>query len=177
VTRPATISLAWGPEQIERLLPHRDPLRLVDRIDRFVPGPRPRLRAGLSIDGTEPVFHAHVPGRPIWPGVYLLEGLAQAAGWLLGLERRFASHGAAGLPAFAERCSPDLDVPDIAGLLARADIAFLRPVEPPAELVYELRRRGGAEQIERIDGRVEVDGQAVAEGSLVIALQARGRQS
>jgi 3-hydroxyacyl-[acyl-carrier-protein] dehydratase len=170
VTRPATITLAWGTAEIERLLPHREPLLLVDRVDHYVPGPRPRLRAGLSIDGSEPVFRAHFPGQPIWPGAYLLEGLAQAAGLLLGLDRMFATGGADGIRNFAERGALDREWLNMGGLLARAEITFVKPVEPPAELVYELRRRGGVDRIERVDGRVEVDGQAVAEGSLMIAL-------
>lgn len=177
MTRPATIRLAWGPAQIERLLPHREPLLLVDRVDHYVPGPRPRLRAGLSIDGREPVLRAHFPGQPIWPGAYLLEGLAQAAGLLLGLDWLFATQGAQGVRDFSEHGSLDRvsGSPSGGGLLARAEVAFLSPVQPPAQLVYELRRRGGADRIERVDGRVEVDGQAVAEGSLVIALTtARG---
>jgi 3-hydroxyacyl-[acyl-carrier-protein] dehydratase len=174
MTRPATIALAWGPAQIERLLPHREPLLLVDRVDHYVPGPRPRLRAGLSVDGSEPVLRAHFPGQPIWPGAYLLEGLAQAAGLLLGLDWLFATQGAAGIQGFAEQGSSSgaSGSPSMGGLLARADIAFLHPVQPPAGLIYELRRRGGADRIERVDGRVEVDGQTVAEGSLVIALTA-----
>ncbi|PRQ09232.1 3-hydroxyacyl-ACP dehydratase FabZ family protein [Enhygromyxa salina] len=170
MTRPATIVLAWGPAEIERLLPHRAPLLLVDRVDQFVPGPRPRLRAGLSVDGAEPVFRAHFPGRPIWPGAYLLEGLAQAAGLLLGLDQMFATHGADGVRSFAEPGSLAATNFSAGGLLARAEVAFLEPVAPPAKLVYELRRRGGADRIERVDGRVEVEGHAVAEGSLVIAL-------
>jgi 3-hydroxyacyl-[acyl-carrier-protein] dehydratase len=173
VTRPAAISLAWGPAQIERLLPHREPMLLVDRLDRFVPGPRPRLRAGLSIDGSEPVLRAHFPGQPIWPGAYLLEGLAQAAGLLLGLDWMFATQGAEGIRSFAGASASDTQAPVLSGLLARAEVSFLGPVQPPAALVYELRRRGGADQIQRVDGRVEVDGETVAEGSLVIALARR----
>ncbi len=171
MTRPAALSLSLGPAQIERLLPHRAPLRLVDRVDRFVPGPRPRLRASLSITGSEPVLRGHFPGRPIWPGAYLLEGLAQAAGLLLGLDRIFGAQGAAGIQAFAAGDPSVLAGASVlGGLLARTELTFVRPVEPPAELIYELRRRGGAAGVERVDGRVEVGGHCVVEGSLVIAL-------
>jgi 3-hydroxyacyl-[acyl-carrier-protein] dehydratase len=120
-------------------------------------------------------LRAHFPGQPIWPGAYLLEGLAQAAGLLLGLDWIFATQGAKGIHGFAGASNSDTPRPVSSGLLARAEVAFLSPVQPPAELVYELRRRGGADQIQRVDGRVEVDGETVAEGSLVIAL-ARGAE-
>ena len=64
-------------EQIESILPHRYPFLLVDRLLEIVPGQRGR---GLkNVTANEPYFTGHFPGRPIMPGVLLLEAMAQVA--------------------------------------------------------------------------------------------------
>jgi 3-hydroxyacyl-[acyl-carrier-protein] dehydratase len=65
---------------IQKILPHRYPFLLVDRITK--------LEAGASIEGyknvsiSEPIFQGHFPDHPIYPGVMILEGMAQAGGVL-----------------------------------------------------------------------------------------------
>ena len=62
-------------EQIKELIPHRYPFLLVDRITECVPGER---AVGLKcVSANEPFFQGHFPGRPIMPGVLILEALAQ----------------------------------------------------------------------------------------------------
>jgi UDP-3-O-[3-hydroxymyristoyl] N-acetylglucosamine deacetylase / 3-hydroxyacyl-[acyl-carrier-protein] dehydratase len=63
---------------IMKVLPHRYPFLLVDRVLEIVPGKW--LRAVKNVTVNEPFFHGHWPGRPIMPGVLILEALAQAAG-------------------------------------------------------------------------------------------------
>jgi 3-hydroxyacyl-[acyl-carrier-protein] dehydratase len=66
--------------EIQEILPHRYPLLLVDRITE--------MEKGISINGyknvsmSEPAFQGHFPGHPIYPGVMILEGMAQAGGIL-----------------------------------------------------------------------------------------------
>src|SRR5438874_4336680 len=64
-------------EEIETLLPHRFPFLLVDRMLEIEPGQRGRGLKNVTIN--EPFFPGHFPGRPIMPGVLLLEAMAQVA--------------------------------------------------------------------------------------------------
>jgi len=61
-------------------LPHRYPMLLVDRIEEIVPDQS--IRAIKAVTINEPFFQGHFPGRPIMPGVLIVEALAQAAGVL-----------------------------------------------------------------------------------------------
>jgi 3-hydroxyacyl-[acyl-carrier-protein] dehydratase len=136
-------------EEIQQLLPHRYPFSLVDRIIDYVPGER---AVGIkNVTFNEPHFQGHFPGRPIMPGVLIVEAMAQVGGVVLTQ-----------LP----------DVPE--GLLMFAGIdkvRFRRPVVPGDQLVMTVellavkRRRFG-----KMQGRAEVDGQLVAEGELMFSL-------
>jgi len=61
-------------------LPHRYPMLLVDRVERLEPDVR--IVATKAVTINEPFFAGHFPGRPIMPGVLIVEALAQAAGVL-----------------------------------------------------------------------------------------------
>ena len=61
-------------------LPHRFPMLLVDRVEELVAGER--IAAIKAVTFNEPFFQGHFPGRPIMPGVLIVEALAQAAGVL-----------------------------------------------------------------------------------------------
>src|SRR6195952_5914708 len=65
---------------ILQLLPHRYPFLLVDRVLECVPGKS--IRALKNVTYNEPFFPGHFPGRPLMPGVMIVEALAQAAGIL-----------------------------------------------------------------------------------------------
>ena len=62
--------------EIQKLLPHRYPFLLVDRVVEFVPGQK--LTAYKNVTINEPFFNGHFPGHPVMPGVLILEALAQA---------------------------------------------------------------------------------------------------
>ncbi|MEA3354075.1 MAG: 3-hydroxyacyl-ACP dehydratase FabZ [Campylobacterota bacterium] len=66
--------------EIQKILPHRYPFLLVDRITDMVEGESIVGYKNVSI--SEPVFEGHFPGHPIYPGVMILEGMAQAGGIL-----------------------------------------------------------------------------------------------
>ena len=66
--------------QIQEILPHRYPFLLVDRVTEIVKNES--LVAYKNVSISEPVFEGHFPGHPIYPGVMILEGMAQAGGIL-----------------------------------------------------------------------------------------------
>jgi 3-hydroxyacyl-[acyl-carrier-protein] dehydratase len=74
---------ALGPMDVRKVmaaLPHRYPMLLVDRVERLEPDVR--IVATKAVTINEPFFTGHFPGRPIMPGVLIVEALAQAAGVL-----------------------------------------------------------------------------------------------
>jgi 3-hydroxyacyl-[acyl-carrier-protein] dehydratase len=76
--------------QILRILPHRAPFVLLDRVIDIQP--RQRARAIKCVTYTEPFFPGHFPGRPIFPGVLILEALAQLVGVLAYASEPFDSN-------------------------------------------------------------------------------------
>lgn len=136
-------------EDIHKLLPHRYPFLLVDRIIDYTPGKR---AVGIkNVTFNEPQFQGHFPGRPIMPGVLIVEAMAQVGGIVLTQ-----------LP----------EIPEGLFMFAGIDkVRFRRPVVPGDQLVMTVellsvkRRRFG-----KMQGRAEVDGQLVSEGELMFSI-------
>lgn len=137
---------------VERLLPQRPPLLLVDRVLAISEGAEPRLVAALDLHGDEPVLQGHFPGRPLWPGSYTIEGLAQSCA-LLG---RLLASGAGDQPTTA--------VP--LAFVAAVKVKLLRPVAPPASLTYRVAHTHVVGEIHRFAVEASVDGALVAQGTL-----------
>ncbi len=77
---PATataISFTCDQEGVKQLLPHRNPFLWVTRIVECDPGHH--IVAELDVDPALPIFEGHFPGHPVFPGVLIMEALAQAA--------------------------------------------------------------------------------------------------
>lgn len=74
-------ALPMGVVEIEKLLPHRFPFLLLDRIIEFEP--RKRIVAIKNVTANEPFFQGHFPGYPIMPGVLALEAMAQAGALMI----------------------------------------------------------------------------------------------
>ena len=70
---------------IRKLLPHRYPFLLVDRVIELEP--HQRIRAIKNVTFNEPFFQGHFPGRPVMPGVLVIEAMAQAGGLLTQLSQ------------------------------------------------------------------------------------------
>ena len=76
---------------IQKLLPHRYPFLLVDRVMEFESGRR--VLAYKSVTINEPFFQGHFPGHPVMPGVLVIEALAQAGGILYQLTHHNTADG------------------------------------------------------------------------------------
>jgi 3-hydroxyacyl-[acyl-carrier-protein] dehydratase len=142
-------------EAIQRLLPHRPPFLLVDRVVAVEPGVR--LVAWKSVTMNEPFFVGHFPGKPVMPGVLILEALAQACA-LLALRSM----------------GPEEDVNDKITYLMGIDGArFRRPVVPGdrLELHVEVTKRKAS--VWRQKGTAIVDGQVAAEAEFLAMLADR----
>ncbi len=81
-TAPA---LPLGASEIQKLLPHRYPFLLIDRVVEFESGKRVLAYKNLTIN--EPFFQGHFPRQPVMPGVLVVEALAQAGGVLYQLSK------------------------------------------------------------------------------------------
>lgn len=139
----------WDVEWIQSVLPHRYPLLLVDRVLEIEP--ERRIVAIKNVTATEEVFQGHFPGRPVLPGVMVIEGLAQAGGILL-------------LHARPDRTGKLLLFTGI------EKARFRRPIVPGDCLRYEvevLRRR---QNHCRLQGRALVDGELAAEAIVSSAM-------
>ncbi len=136
-------------DEIHKILPHRYPFALVDRIIEYVPGEKAVGIKNVTLN--EPHFQGHFPGRPIMPGVLIIEALAQVGGII-----------------FAQ-------MPDIQeGLFVFAamdKVRFRRPVVPGDQLILTtelLSIKSG--RFAKMRGIAEVDGQKAAEGDLMFSM-------
>ncbi len=135
-------------QQIEKLLPHRYPFLLVDRILELEPD---RRVVGVKcVTMNEPFFAGHFPGHPVMPGVLILEALAQTAA-LMSLTTLPAEQRAGKVIYF----------------MAIDGARFRKPVVPGdrLELHCEMLKHKG--QIMKVRGEAKVDGQVVAEGEFM----------
>lgn len=142
---PRTIDL----QGILDLLPHRYPILLVDRILDFEPGQW--IRGLRNISFSEQVFQGHFPSRPVFPGVYILEAMAQTGGCLL-------------LQDIEDRARKVIYFMGI-------DAAkFRKPVLPGDQLVMEVKVVQLKGRICKMRGEAFVDGQKVAEAEFMSML-------
>lgn len=103
-------------------LPHRYPMLLVDRVEELVADER--IRAVKAVSVNEPFFQGHFPGRPIMPGVLIVEALAQAAG-VLAVESLGLS-GTGKLVYFMAIENAKFRMPVEPGVLLHLDVRFVQ---------------------------------------------------
>jgi len=136
--------------EIQKILPHRYPFLLVDRVTEMVEGKSIVAYKNVSI--SEPVFEGHFPGHPIYPGVMILEGMAQAGGIL-----SFLSMGEMTEEEIASK---------VVYFMSIDKAKFRSPVRPGDKLEYHISviKQKGA--IWMLKGKAYVDGKLASEAEL-----------
>ena len=134
-------------QAIQRILPHRYPMLLVDRIVELEPD---RIVGIKNVTGNEPFFAGHFPGFAVMPGVLIVEAMAQVAGVLV-LK----------------------DLPDQQKVVYLASIEqakFRRPVVPGDQLRIEMKVAKRKSLVAKLYGTASVDGVVVAEAEVMCKL-------
>jgi 3-hydroxyacyl-[acyl-carrier-protein] dehydratase len=139
---PKTLEIA----DLLRILPHRYPFLLVDRITE-VDGDNSCI--GIkNVTINEPFFPGHFPGRPVMPGVLLIEGMAQTAGAICSLSSGYA------------------DRPPAVFFLTVDKAKFRKPVVPGDVIEYHMRKLNQRRKMWWFKGEAKVRGAIVCEAEV-----------
>ena len=133
-------------ERIKDLLPHRYPILLVDRILDFEPGKW--IRGVKNITAGDPIFLGHFPRKAIFPGVLIIEAMAQTGGCLV-------------LQSLPEREQKLLY------FMAIDKAKFRKPVLPGDQMIMEVEVVSQKSRVCKLRGTAMVDGQRVAEAEFM----------
>ncbi|WP_114637098.1 3-hydroxyacyl-ACP dehydratase FabZ [Polynucleobacter necessarius] len=151
--------IAIDIHKILKLLPHRYPFLLVDRVLEITPResittPRESITALKNVTMNEPFFQGHFPDFPVMPGVLIIEALAQTAALLILSEER------------AE---------DAICYFAGIDGArFKKPVLPGDQLIMTAKLERGRAGIYKSSVQATVDGEIAAEANITCAVRTKG---
>ena len=133
-------------DEIMKILPHRQPFLLVDGVEEVG---EDYIVAFKNISISDPVFGGHFPNYPIYPGVLIIEGLAQTAGLLLLKDADDA------IPLF----------------LGIDNARFKKEVRPGDKLVYEVKVVQSKGTIVKVEATAKVDGKTVAKATLLLGVK------
>ncbi len=134
---------------LQRILPHRHPFLLVDKITDFQLNEK--IVGVKNVTIGEEFFQGHFPGAPVMPGVLILEGLAQTGGILL-LD------------------GSDREEGKLVLFMAINNAKFRKPVVPGDQLVYEVTMMYRKAKVCQVMGRAFVDGALVAEAEMMASI-------
>ncbi|MBL6969836.1 MAG: 3-hydroxyacyl-ACP dehydratase FabZ [Campylobacterales bacterium] len=135
--------------EIQKILPHRYPFLLVDKVTSMTEGEEIIAYKNVSI--SEPVFQGHFPGHPIYPGVMILEGMAQAGG-ILALK-------SAGL-------SEEEIQQKVIYFMSIDGAKFRTPVKPGDKLEYRITVKKLRKNLIVLDGKAYIDDELASEAEL-----------
>ncbi len=129
-------------EQIEKLLPHRKPMLLIEKISNIVP--MKSATGHINVTEDKFFFNGHFPGQPVFPGVLIVEAFGQTAA------------------ALSAHCLKPEEVENKLVFLMTIDKArFRNPIVPPCELLLNVK-------VEKIKGRIwKYSGQAIVNGKIM----------
>ncbi len=136
-------------EEVQQILPHRYPFLLLDRILDFTVNEKVIGLKNVTVN--EPFFQGHFPGKPIMPGVLIVEAMAQAGGIL------------------AYKSTPHL-MGKLIYFLAMDKVKFRKPVVPGDQLILELTALRRGQRVWRMQGKAFVRENLVAEAELTAAI-------
>jgi 3-hydroxyacyl-[acyl-carrier-protein] dehydratase len=142
-------------QRILKLLPHRYPFLMIDKVRELEP--KKRIVAIKNVSNNEPQFQGHFPGRPIMPGVLILEAFAQAAVLMM--------------------LAGDADVAEnqIYYYLGIDNARFKKPVLPGDQLELEVTFDRAMRGIGKFTCVARVAGEVVAEASILCTIQPAGK--
>jgi beta-hydroxyacyl-ACP dehydratase FabZ len=143
-------------EEILRILPHRYPFLLVDRILDWTANEK--ILGLKNVTVNEPYFQGHFPGKPIMPGVLIVEAMAQVGGIL------------------AVKSAPELTEKKLIYFMGMDKVKFRKPVVPGDQLLLELTALRRGQRVWKMQGKAFVKEQLVAEAELTAAV-ADGRET
>lgn len=146
----ASDSISMDVTEIKKYLPHRYPFLFVDRVVSLVKGES--IVAYKNITGNEEIFNGHFPQAPIFPGMLIVEALAQAAG-ILGFKTmgKTPEQGSVYLFAGAD------------------NVRFKRQVIPGDRLQLEVSIVSEKRGIWKFDCKASVDGELAAKATILCA--------
>ena len=144
---PAIHEYPLESDQIQKIIPHRYPFLLVDRILEM---DQKRAVGIKNVSINEPFFQGHFPGHPIMPGVLIIEALAQVAGVYMLSRDKFQGR--------------------LAYFLTLDEVKFRKPVLPGDQLRLEIEILKFRGKIGKAQGNAIVDGNVVAEAIMTFAL-------
>jgi beta-hydroxyacyl-ACP dehydratase FabZ len=136
--------------EIMKLLPHRYPFILVDRVVELVEGDKIIALKNVTIN--EPFFAGHFPGAPIMPGVLIIEAMAQAGGILFAVSQPEEKRGR---PVY---------------FMGMDKVKFRKPVVPGDQLIFEVKILNMRSKAVKMSGVATVEGKCVAEAELMATL-------
>ena len=139
-------------DEIMKVLPHRYPFLLVDRILELEP--QKRIVGVKNVTINEPFFQGHFPGHPIMPGVLIVEAMAQVGGMLL-------------MGAFDDPESK------VVYFMSLDNVKFRRPVRPGDQIRFEMEVTQIRGRICKMRGVGKVDGEVVAEADMAAMVRDR----
>ena len=142
--------MLYNVVDIQNILPHRYPFLLVDRITELTAGEYIEGFKNISI--SEPVFQGHFPGHPIYPGVMILEGMAQAGGVLA-----FKSMDGATQEEIQNK---------VVYFMSIDKAKFRVPVTPGDQLVYKITVMKQKGPVWQLEAKAYVDDKVVAQAEL-----------
>ena len=143
--------MGMNREEIKSILPHREPFLFIDEITEIkgMEG----LTAISNIKGDEDYFRGHFPGRPIMPGVLIIEAMAQASIILYSV------------------CKPDMARTRPEYYLGRVRAEFLSTVHPGDVLTIEIKPVKVTDSAGVVDALARVNNRTVAKASLVFGVK------
>jgi beta-hydroxyacyl-ACP dehydratase FabZ len=138
---------AFDIQEIMKLLPHRYPFIMIDRILELTPGEKVVALKNVTIN--EPFFQGHFPGNPIMPGVLIVEAMGQAGAILAAKSLTREPHAS------------------LIYFMGMDKVKFRKPVTPGDQLIFKMQFLKQRRNVFKMSGTAYVDEKVVAEAELM----------